>query len=74
MPRALLPLLFVFPLAGAAIRQRFRALGFNSRLKWIVQPGNDIYLVFNKSFDVEDGRFRSSSSEIATKLVWTFRF
>ena len=49
-------------------------LGVNSRLKWIVQPGSQIFLVFNYGFDAEDGRFRTLSTDITTKVVWTFRF
>ena len=48
--------------------------GVNSRFKWTFRPGSDIFLVFNYGFDVEDGRFRTFSNDITTKLVWTFRF
>ena len=48
--------------------------GVNSRLKWIVQPGSQIFLVFNYGFDAEDGRFQTLSTDITTKVVWTFRF
>ncbi len=49
-------------------------LGLNSRIRWIIKPGSDLFLVFNRGFSVEDGRFQSLNSEIATKLGWTFRY
>ncbi len=49
-------------------------MGVNTRLKWIVQPGSQIFLVFNYGFDAEDGRFQTLSTDITTKVVWTFRF
>ena len=49
-------------------------LGFNSRLRWIVKPGSDIFLVANRGFDVEDGRFQSLSTDLTLKVGWTYRF
>ena len=51
-----------------------KSLGLNSRLKWIVRPGSNIFLVLNYGFDAEDGRFQTLASEITTKLGWSFRF
>lgn len=48
--------------------------GINSRIRWIVRPGSDVFLVFNKGFNVEDGRFRSLTTDVVAKLVWTIRF
>jgi hypothetical protein len=48
--------------------------GINSRIRWIVRPGSDVFLVFNKGFTVEDGRFRNLSTDVVAKLVWTIRF
>ncbi len=48
--------------------------GVNSRLKWIVQPGSQIFLVVNYGFDAENGRYQTLSTDITTKVVWTFRF
>ena len=50
------------------------SLGFYSRIKWTVRAGSDIYLVFKNGFDIEDGRFRSRTTEISTKAGYTFRF
>lgn len=48
--------------------------GVNSRLKWIIKPGSQVFLVLNYGFDAEDGRFQTLSTDITTKVVWTFRF
>jgi len=53
-------------------------VGINSRLRWIIEPGNDLFLVFN--YEVSTGapggetRFRSLDSEVTFKVAWTFRF
>ena len=49
-------------------------MGVNSRIRYIVKPGSDIYFVVNQGFDVEDGNFQQFSSEFVAKLGWTFRF
>ena len=51
-----------------------KTLGFYSRLKWIVRPGSELYLVFKNGVDVENHQFRSLSTEVATKIFWTWRF
>jgi hypothetical protein len=50
------------------------SFGINSRLRWIVEPGNELFLVLNQAFDTTDGRFDGTSTELTTKLGWTFRF
>ena len=49
-------------------------LGINSRIRWIVDPGNEIFLVFNQGWAVDDTAFRPLRSELTFKLGWTFRF
>ncbi len=49
-------------------------VGVNSRIRYIVKPGSDVYLVVNQGFDVEDGNFQQFSSEMVAKVGWTFRF
>lgn len=49
-------------------------MGINSRLRYIIKPGNDVFVVFNKGFANRDGRFRSFSSEAIAKVGWTVRF
>lgn len=51
-----------------------RQFGINSRVKWIVRPGSDVFLVFNQGFDVEGNRFRRGLSELNLKAGWTFQF
>ena len=50
------------------------SIGINSRFRWIVKPGSDVFLVFNRGFDVNDRHFHTASTEVTGKLVWTFRF
>lgn len=47
--------------------------GLNSRIRWAVQPGRDLFLVFNHNADTERG-WHSRVSELSAKLGWTFRF
>ena len=49
-------------------------VGLNSRLRYIVKPGNDLYVVFNKGFVSRDGRLQSYSTEAVAKFGWTVRF
>jgi hypothetical protein len=49
-------------------------LGVNSRLRWIVQPGNDVYIVLNQGFVTEDQSFSSNATDITVKVGWTIRF
>ncbi|MFP6875167.1 MAG: carbohydrate binding family 9 domain-containing protein [Verrucomicrobiales bacterium] len=49
-------------------------LGLNSRLRWMVTPASDIYLVFNQGFRRFDDRFDRTSTEAVAKVGWTFRF
>lgn len=48
-------------------------VGLNSRFKWIVRPGSIVFLVVNYGFDVQE-HYRTLSTDIATKVVWSFRF
>ena len=48
--------------------------GINSRIRWIFTPGNELFIVFNQSFEDEDGGgLESTFTEIASKVVLTFR-
>ncbi len=48
-------------------------MGINSRVRWIIQPGNEMFFVVNQAFDTE-GTFATTSTELTGKVVWTFRF
>ena len=49
-------------------------LGVNFRLKWIVQPGNEVFFIVNQGYDTSFDRFRPTENETSTKAAWTFRF
>ncbi|MAG58255.1 MAG: hypothetical protein CMJ83_18365 [Planctomycetes bacterium] len=55
-------------------------LGINSRIRWIVAPGNEVFFVVNQGFAtaLDEGddrfRFRALTTELAAKVAWTFRF
>jgi hypothetical protein len=59
-----------------------RTVGLNSRIRWIVQPGDEIFLVVNHGFDVLPRNGASSVNDRVTtrfntitfKAVYTFRF
>ncbi len=51
-----------------------RVLGWQLRFRWILKPGNDIYLVWlNNALDSGDG-LTTLDRSLATKLVYTHRF
>jgi hypothetical protein len=47
--------------------------GMNSRMRWAVQPGSDVFLVFNYNADTEHG-WHYNGSELIAKLAWTIRY
>lgn len=49
-------------------------LGIQSRIRWIVRPGQEMFLVLNQGFDVHRQRFTRLDTETATKVGLTFRF
>jgi len=49
------------------------SLGINSRVRWIIEPGNDLFFVVTQAFDT-DGTFATTSTQIVSKVVWTFLF
>ena len=52
-------------------------LGWQSRYRWIVRPGNDIYFVYNHNWlddPLEPRKFRSLDSRLSSKLLYTYRF
>lgn len=51
-----------------------RDLGFNSRLRWTVRPGRDLFLVWNRNWKrlPEPGtRLETDADQIVVKLRWT---
>lgn len=60
---------------------RSRNLGWQSRVRWTLQPGNDLFFVFNQGWieEQEPGRggtlrFRTADTKVSAKFQYTFRF
>ena len=57
---------------------RSRNLGWQSRVRWTLQPGNDLFFAFNQGWIQEDGggtlRFRTQDSKTSAKFQYSFRF
>lgn len=52
-----------------------RLLGFQSRFRWILRPGNDLFVVVNRGWiKTFDGSFDSTFDRTSSKLQYTFRF
>ncbi|HTI40285.1 MAG TPA: carbohydrate binding family 9 domain-containing protein [Vicinamibacterales bacterium] len=52
-------------------------LGWQSRYRWILQPGNEIYFVYNHNWlddPLRSNRFRSLDNRLSSKLLYTYRF
>jgi hypothetical protein len=49
-------------------------IGLNSILRWEIDPGNDVYLIFNQNWDQGNSGFYSMHTLFAAKVAWTFRF
>ena len=49
-------------------------LGLNLRLKWTVQPGNDVYFIVNQGYDTSLDNFRPTRNDTSMKAAWTYRF
>ena len=52
-----------------------RNLGWQARFRWILNPGNDLFLVYNHNWlsDPATG-FSTEARQLASKLVYTHRF
>jgi hypothetical protein len=54
-----------------------RSLGWQSRVRWTLQPGNDMFFVLSQGWLQEEARglsFRSTDTKIAGKVQYTLRF
>jgi hypothetical protein len=52
-----------------------RVLGWQARFRWIVSPGNDLYLVYQHNWlEATSGAFGTLDRRAATKLSYTHRF
>jgi len=56
---------------------RSENLGWQSRVRWTIKPGSDLFISFNQGWIHEDGGsfdFNPTGSKISAKLQYTFRF
>jgi hypothetical protein len=52
-----------------------RNLGFQSRLRWIVKPGNELFVVVNHAWEQNTlDRFEAVRTNVRAKVNYTFRF
>ena len=48
--------------------------GLNSRVRYEFRPGQEVFVVYNEGFDVEESEFESIDRGMTVKLGLTFRF
>jgi hypothetical protein len=56
---------------------RSRNLGWQSRVRWTLRPGNDFFFAFNQGWIHEEGdqvRFRTEDSRVSAKFQYSMRF
>ena len=49
------------------------AIAINTRLRWIIVPGRELFLVLNQDLNTANG-VRRGATEPLVKLAWTLRF
>ncbi len=50
------------------------SIGVNSRIRWIIEPGNDLFVVVNSVVEAEHRSLHYAETDVVTKAGWTFRF
>jgi hypothetical protein len=63
--------------SAASIRVRLTGwYTLQSRFRWILRPGNDLFLVLNRGWvrSLDDNHFEPSFDRGSAKLQYTFRF
>jgi hypothetical protein len=58
---------------------RSRNLGWQSRVRWTLKPGNDLFVAFNQGWIQEEAddrsrRFRAQDSRLSGKFQYSYRF
>ena len=63
---------------------RSRNLGWQTRVRWTPQPGNDLFIAFNQGWIQEDEdaaatgridrRFRAQDTKLSAKIQYSLRF
>ena len=51
-----------------------RLLGWQTRFRWIVKPGNDLYFVWLQNWIDSGTQLTTTDRSAATKVVYTYRF
>lgn len=51
-----------------------RIAGLNTRFRWILQPGNDLFFVVNAGLQNETDRWVTAYERVTSKLQYTWRF
>jgi hypothetical protein len=53
-----------------------RVAGWQSRFRWIMRPGNDLYVVYTHNWLEEpfENRFETLDKRLASKVLYTYRF
>jgi len=49
-------------------------IGINNRFRWIIAPGNEIFLVYNRNWLDQQNRFMTQNSTAIVKATYTHRF
>lgn len=47
---------------------------FNSRIRWEYEPGQELFIVAERGFIVDNGTWNSSETELTMKLGWTLQY
>jgi uncharacterized protein DUF5916/cellulose/xylan binding protein with CBM9 domain len=56
---------------------RSRNLGWQSRVRWTLQPGSDLFFAFNQGWvqeETDNRRFRAQDSKVSAKFQYSIRF
>ena len=49
-------------------------IGINTRLRWIIEPGRELFVILNQGLLIENDKLIRGETEPRAKIGWTFRF
>ncbi len=49
-------------------------LGMNTQVRWIIEPGNEFFIIYNHNLLIRDGDIHSTIREGRVKMRYTYRF